>query len=87
MTWAYNTVDKSMTRIASLPIGAEVTGVDKGVVSDKGFLFLNQQHPFKDNPKAADGTKPNSALIENATDEQLKALIGYIDGIPADILK
>ena len=87
MTWAYNTVTKTMTRIASLPIGAEVTGVDTGVVSDKGILMLNGQHPFKDNPKAADGTKPNSALIENATDEQLKAFIGYIDGLPADIFE
>lgn len=87
MSWAYNTETKTMTRIASLPIGAEVTGVDKGVVGDKGFLFYNQQHPFSDNPKAADGTTPNSALLENATDEQRKALIGYIDGIPADILR
>lgn len=87
MSWAYNTVDKSMTRIASLPIGGEVTGVDKGVVSGKGFLFINQQHPFKDNPKAADGTTPNSALITGATAEQLRALVGYIDGIPAEVLK
>ena len=87
MTWAYNTEDKTMTRIASLPIGAEVTGVDKGVVGDKGVLMLDAQHPFKDNPKAADGTKPNSALIDNATDEQLKAVVGYIDGMPADIFK
>jgi len=76
-----------MTRIASLPIGAEVTGVDRGVVGDKGVLMVDAQHPFADNPKAADGTKPNSALIENATDEQLKAFVGYIDGIPADIFK
>lgn len=87
MSWAYNTVDKSMTRIASLPIGGEVTGVDKGVVAGKGFLFINQQHPFKDNPKAADGTTPNSALITGATDEQLRALVGYIDGIPAEVLQ
>jgi len=87
MTWAYNTVDKRMTRIASLPIGGEVTGVDMGVASNKGLLFINIQHPFKDNPKAADGTKPNSGLIENATEDQLKAVIGYIDGIPAEVLK
>lgn len=87
MSWAYNTQTKTMTRIASLPIGAEVTGVDKEAVGDKGILMLNAQHPFKDNPKAADGSKPNSALIENATDEQLKAFVGYIDGIPADIFK
>ncbi len=85
MSWAYNTKTRVMTRIASLPIGAEVTGVDKGSVSDKSLLFYNIQHPFKDNPKAADGTKPNTALIENATDEQLKAEIGYIDGLPAGI--
>ncbi len=87
MGWAYNTQTKTMTRIASLPIGAEVTGVDRGVVGDKGVLMVDAQHPFADNPKAADGTKPNSALIENATDEQLKAFVGYIDGIPADIFK
>ncbi len=85
MTWAYNTESKEMTRIASLPIGAEVTGVDKSAVGDKGVLLINSQHPFKDNPKNAAGDKPNSALLENATDEQLKAEIGYFDGIPADI--
>ena len=87
MSWAYNTQTRTMTRIASLPIGAEVTGVDKAVVGDKGILMLNAQHPLKDNPKAADGTKPNTTLIENATPEQLKAFVGYIDGIPADIFK
>ena len=87
MIWAYNTKTGNMTRIASLPIGAEVTGLDKGLVSDKGMLLVNTQHPFKDNPKAANGDKPNSALLENATDEELKAAIGYIDGVPADVLK
>jgi hypothetical protein len=87
MSWAYNTKDKTMTRIASLPIGAEVTGVKNGTVSSKSVLFLDAQHPFKDNPKAADGTKPNTALISNATEDQLKAYVGYIDGLPADIFK
>ena len=87
MAWAYNTKTKTLTRIASLPIGAEVTGVDKGVVGDKGILMVDAQHPFKDNPKAADKSKPNSKLIENATDEQLKAFVGYIDGIPAEVFK
>jgi len=87
MTWAYNTKTKKMTRIASLPIGAEVAGVDKGIVDNKAFLFLNIQHPFKDNPEAQDNSKPNSKLIEDATDEQLKAIVGYIDGIPAEVLQ
>lgn len=87
MTWAYNTKTDKMTRIASLPIGGEVTGVDKGLVDDKGILLINTQHPFKDNPKAANGDKPNSALLENATTEELKAVIGYIDGMPSEIFK
>ncbi|MEN8726536.1 MAG: alkaline phosphatase PhoX [Sulfurovum sp.] len=87
MSWAYNTQTKTMTRIASLPIGGEVTGVDTAVVEDKGILLINTQHPFKDNPKAADGSKPNSALIENATDDQMKATIGYFDGLPSDIFE
>ncbi len=87
MSWAYNTQTKTMTRIASLPIGGEVTGVDVATIGDKGIMLINTQHPFKDNPKAADGSTPNSALIEAATDDQLKATIGYFDGLPADIFK
>ncbi len=87
MTWAYDTRTGKLTRIASLPIGAEVTGVDTAVVEDKGILLINTQHPFVDNPRAADGSEPNSALIENANDEQLKATIGYFDGLPADIFE
>ncbi len=87
MLWTYNVETNQMTRIASLPIGAEVTGLEKGMMGDKGLLFVDAQHPFTDNPKAADGSKPNSALLENATDEELKAFIGYIDGMPDKILK
>jgi secreted PhoX family phosphatase len=85
--WAYNTQTGTMTRIASLPIGAEVTGLEKGFIGDKGLLFINQQHPFKDNPKNAKGEKPNSYLIEKATEEDFKAKIGYVDGVPSDIFK
>ncbi len=87
MTWAYNTKTNKKVRIASLPIGAEVTGVDTGTVGGKPILLINQQHPFKDNPKNAVGEKPNSALIEAATNEDLRAVIGYIDGMPTDIFK
>ncbi len=85
MSWAYNTQTKTMTRVASLPIGAEVTGVDVATAGSKGMIFLNAQHPFKDNPKNRAGDKPNTALIENATQEQLKAFIGYIDGMPSKL--
>ena len=87
MLWAYNVKTGKMSRIASLPIGAEVTGLEHGVIGNKGILFVDAQHPFKDSPKAADKSKPNGALLEKATDEELKAFIGYIDGIPAEAFK
>ncbi len=87
MAWTYNTQTKVLTRIASLPIGAEVTGLDTGSIGNKGILLLNIQHPFMDNPVAVDGSTPNAALLESASDEALKASIGYVDGLPANIFK
>ena len=87
MTWAYNTETKKLTRIASLPIGGEVTGVDTASIGDKGILLINTQHPFQDNPESFDGSLPNAKLIESATEEQLKAIIGYFDGLPSNIFK
>ncbi len=82
MMWAYNTVNKTLTRIASLPIGAEVTGVDMGTVSGKEILLINTQHPFQDNPRNRLGDTPNSSLLDKALSEQRKAKIGYITGFP-----
>lgn len=86
MLWAYDTNTGMMTRIASLPIGAEVTGLEWGVVGNKGLLFVDQQHPFKDNPVNAEGNNTsNGRLLEKATDEELRGIIGSIDGIPATL--
>lgn len=82
MLWAYNINEKSLTRIASLPIGAEVTGLDKTVIEGKGLLLFNVQHPFADNPKNVEEDTPNEVLVEESTDEQKRAQIGYIGGIP-----
>jgi len=87
MAWAYHTQTKKLTRIASLPIGAEVTGVDSAVINKKGILLMNIQHPFQDNPEALDGSLVNAKLIESATEVQLKASIGYFDGLPSDVFK
>ncbi len=85
MSWAYNLKTKELTRIASLPIGAEITGVTNAIVDGEDFLFITQQHPFVDNPKNAEGKKVAAELIEQASDDELKATIGYIRGIPAGI--
>lgn len=87
MSWAYNTNTGTMTRIASLPIGAEVTGVDSSVIEGKAILLINIQHPFQDNPEAADHTLPNSELLIQANERQKSAEIGYIDALPTELFE
>ena len=87
MLWAYDINSKKLMRIASLPIGAEVTGLDKAIVAGEGVLVFNVQHPFADTPKNVDEETPDEALIENATPEQKRAQVGYIGGLPAGLLK
>jgi len=87
MIWAYHTTSKTLTRIASLPIGAEVTGMDKGTIGTKAVLTVNIQHPLRDNPKAVDTTKVHSTLLDDASKEEKKGVVGYIDGLPLDMFK
>jgi len=87
MLWAYHLKSKKLMRIASLPIGAEVTGLDKAVIAGEGVLVFNVQHPFADMPKNMDEETPDEALIDNATAEQKWAQVGYIGGLPAGLLK
>jgi len=85
MSWAYNTQTKTITRIASLPLGAELTGVTNAVVDNNGFLFMTQQHPFEDHPINARKEKIYSHLFEQTDDDDLNAIIGYIAGLPTEI--
>ena len=87
MLWAYHMKSKKLMRIASLPIGAEVTGLDKAVVAGEGVLLFNVQHPFVDVPRNADEETPDELLIHNATAEQKRAQVGYIGGLPAGLLR
>ncbi len=83
--WLYNTQTKQMTRIASLPIGAEVTGLAYSNINTKDPIFINIQHPFTDNPYNTQGLKPNSYLLQNASFDEMKGSIGYIDGLPSSL--
>ena len=86
MSWAYNTETKEITRIASLPLGSELTGVTNAKVGNNGFLFMTIQHPYQDNPVNAKGEKISTHLFEKAKDDDLNAIIGYMAGIPANVL-
>jgi len=85
MSWAYNTETGKTTRIASLPLGAELTGVTNAQVDNHGFLFMTQQHPFEDHPINAKKEKIYSHLFEQVEDDDLNAVIGYIAGLPTEI--
>lgn len=42
MLWMYNPADGSLKRFATVPVGAEVTGLK---ITDDGTIFFNVQHP------------------------------------------
>lgn len=85
--WVYNTKNKTMTRIASLPIGAEVTGLTLMDAGNKKSILLNIQHPFEDNPKNAKGQTPNSFILQKADRNDKRGVVGYIDGLPSNFFK
>jgi len=89
MVWAYNLKTGKLTRIAYVPIGAEVTGVfARGKLQNGEYvLFMNVQHPYreKDVPINAEGKKVKEELFKLATEEDKKAILGFIKGIPAGL--
>jgi secreted PhoX family phosphatase len=78
MLWAYNTKDKVLTRIATLPIGTEVTGLFKADVEGKKAIFMNLQHPFEDIPVNAKGQKVKEKFLKEIPLSQKNGRIGYI---------
>lgn len=51
MLWVYDPADESLKRFATVPLGAEVTGVR---ITADGTLFMNIQHPSRSNPAPYD---------------------------------
>jgi secreted PhoX family phosphatase len=80
--WAYDMKRAVLMRLASLPIGAEVTGLDKATVQGENMLLFNIQHPFGDTPFNADKETPDEALVSDATPDEKRASVGYIGGFP-----
>lgn len=78
MLWAYNTKDKTLTRIATLPIGAEITGLSKADVEGKKAIFINLQHPFEDIPVNAKGDNVKEKFLKEIPLSQKNGRIAYI---------
>ncbi|WP_310260265.1 PhoX family protein [Fictibacillus barbaricus] len=86
--WAYNLETKKLSRILSVPVGAEATGlraVDN--VKDSRYLLSNYQHPGEDISE-----KEITAVDKKQLEEEMKKKIGimetggvgYIDGLPGE---
>ncbi|MCX8070528.1 MAG: DUF839 domain-containing protein [Thermodesulfovibrionales bacterium] len=88
MMWVYNTETKKITRIATVPPGAEVTGAFGHInIGGKKYIAFNAQHPYGESRRNAAGQTvlPSVDAIdtENLKDEKYKGITGYIFGLPA----
>ena len=85
--WAYNVDTKKLSRIASMPSGAEATGL--GVIDDlNGWMYItaNIQHPGDWLGKLHNTVKPIlDPLIKNNYKDRFSAVVGYITAIPTGI--
>jgi secreted PhoX family phosphatase len=76
--WAFNVDSRKLSRILSVPMGAEATGLQV-VDNYNGFAYIlsNFQHPGENGSKDPDWTAV-SDLLDAKWDNKLKTAIGYI---------
>jgi uncharacterized protein len=83
--WAYNVDTKKLSRILSMPAGAEATGL-QSVENLNGFSYVmsNLQHPGDYETKIPEPLKSQiEAEINKNFDQKRSGMVGYISGIPA----
>ncbi len=76
--WAFNVDSRKLSRILSVPMGAEATGL-QAVDNYNGFAYImsNFQHPGENGSKDADWATV-STLLDSMWGNRLKTAIGYI---------
>jgi len=76
--WAFNVDSRKLSRILSVPMGAEATGL-QAVDNYNGFAYImsNFQHPGENGSKDPDWAEVSS-LLDAKWDNKLKTAIGYI---------
>ncbi len=86
--WAYNVKTKKLSRILSVPVGAEATGlraVDN--VKDSRYVLSNYQHPGEDiagkQITAVDKDKLTEAMKQGLGIQETGG-VGYISGLPSE---
>ncbi len=82
--WAYNIDTKKLSRIASMPSGAEATGL--GIIDDlNGWMYItaNLQHPGDWLGKLHEKVKPIlDPIIKKNYKDSFSASVGYITATP-----
>jgi len=82
--WAYNVDTKKLSRIASMPSGAEATGL--GIIDNlNGWMYItaNLQHPGDWLGKLHEKVKPIlDPIIKNNYKDRFSASVGYITATP-----
>ncbi|WP_082129670.1 PhoX family protein [Aneurinibacillus tyrosinisolvens] len=86
--WAYNVDTKKLSRILSVPAGAEATGL-QAVDNLNGFSYImsNLQHPGDElagRPAVPDALKAEiGKYIDETYDNKKAGMVGYISGLPS----
>lgn len=86
--WAYNLDTKKLSRILSVPVGAEATGLRSvDTVKDSRYLLSNYQHPGEDISEK-EITAVDKKKLEEEMQEKIGIMetggVGYIDGLPGE---
>ncbi|MET3088544.1 alkaline phosphatase PhoX [Priestia megaterium] len=85
--WAYNVKTKKLSRILSVPVGAEATGL-RAVenIKNSRYVLSNYQHPGEDisdkNITAVDKEELANAMKESVGIQETGG-VGYISGLPS----
>ncbi len=84
--WSYNVKTKKLSRILSVPVGAEATGLNAEEAGrNSRYLLSNYQHPGADisekNITAVDKSELKDA-IQNSLGIEETGGVGYISGLP-----
>ncbi len=66
MLWVYDPADDSLKRFATVPLGAEVTGLR---ITDEGMVFFNVQHPSPFNTYPYNRAVVGAVVGFNANDD------------------
>jgi secreted PhoX family phosphatase len=81
--WAYNVSNGTLSRLATMPAGAEVTGLQfVENVNGHAYLMANVQHPGEKVSFKREGLKGVEKLIDKKWGNKTQGGVGYLGGIP-----